>query len=229
MAHKLFEGTNMNSHIKTLALAITLALGGLSANALAATVSNISSLNAGGYTGVSVNGSGGLDLALDEAFQDTAATSGGFVDSISFTLTAAPGEYLSFLNLWQSGFATSGTANSAKTVATSTLIVNGISTSAGGSSLTKSNSGSPQIAAEFSLTGASNPLFTFAPNTSSANITVLTTLIATALGNSATRESAYLRLNTASIAVGTMPVPLPAGVLLLAPGLLALMRRRVTN
>ena len=116
----------MNSHIKTLALAITLAFGGLSANALAATVSDISSLNAGGYIGVSVNGMGGLDLALDAVFQDTAGTSGGFVDSISFTLTAAPGEYLSFLNLWQSGFATSGTANSAKTVATSTLIVNGI-------------------------------------------------------------------------------------------------------
>ena len=219
----------MNSHIKTLALAITLAFGGLSANALAATVSNITSLNAGGYTGVSLNGAGGLDLALDEAFRDTAGTSGGFVDSISFTLTAAPGEYLSFLNLWQSGFATSGTANSAKTVATSTLIVNGISTPAGGSSLTKSNNGSPQIAAQFSLTGASTPLFTFEPNTTSANITVLTTLIATALGNPATKESAYLRLNTASIDVGTMPVPLPAGVLLLAPGLLALMPRRVTN
>ena len=79
------------------------------------------------------------------------------------------------------------------------------------------------------MSGASNPLFTFAPNTSSANITVLTTLFATALGNSATRESAYLRLNTAPIDVGTMPVPLPAGVLLLAPGLIALMRRRVTN
>ncbi len=224
----------MNSHIKTLALAITLAItlafGGLSANALAATVSNISSLNAGGYTGVSVNGAGGLDLALDPAsFRDTAGTSGGFVDSISFTLTAAPGEYLSFLNLWQSGFATSGTANSAKTVATSTLIVNGISTPAGGISLTRTNRDFLIIETDFILTGASTPLFTFEPNTTSANITVLTTLIATALGNSATRESAYLRLNTASIDVGTMPVPLPAGVVRLAPGLLALLPRRVTT
>ena len=219
----------MKSHIKILALAVTLALGGLSANALAATVSNITSLNAGGYTGVSVNGLGDLDFALDAAFQDTAGTSGGFVDSISFTLTADPGEYLSALNLSQSGFASSGSANSAKTVATSTLIVNGISTPAGAISYLKSNRGSAVIDSTFSLTGASNPLFTFAPNTTSANVTVLTTLIATALGNATTRDSVYVRLTSASIDVSTVPVPLPASLVLLAPGLLAFARRRVAS
>ena len=82
---------------------------------------------------------------------------------------------------------------------------------------------------EFALTGASNPTFSFAPNTISANITLLTSLAATGLGSAAIRESIYLKLESTSIDVQTTPVPLPASALLLAPGLLALMRRRAAG
>ena len=215
----------MKTSSKQLALALSLAFGGLSTNALAVTISNITSLTTGGYTGVSVNGLGDLGFTLDAGFADTAGTTGGFLDSISFTLTADIGEYLTSLNLTQFGYATSGTANSAKTIATSTLVVDGMSTPAGSSVFLKSGASSAQ---SFALTGANTPTFTCAPNTTSANITLLTSLAATALGGSTVRDSVFLRLESASIDVQTTPVPLPATALLLAPGLLVLLRRRAT-
>ena len=218
----------MKTSSKQLALALSLAFGGLSTNALAVTVSNITSLTTGGYTGVSVNGLGDLGFTLDAGFADTAGTTGGFLDSISFTLTADIGEYLTSLNLTQFGYASSGTANSAKTIATSTLVVDGMSTPAGSSVFLKSGASSPGFAQSFALTGANTPTFTFAPNTPSANISLLTSLAATALGGSTVRDSVFLRLESASIDVQTTPVPLPATALLLAPGLLVLLRRRAT-
>lgn len=218
----------MKTSSKHLALALSLAFGGLSTNALAVTVSNITSLTTGGYTGVSVNGLGDLSFALDAGFTDTAGTSGGFLDSISFTLTADVGEYLTSLNLTQFGYASSGTATSAKTIATSTLVVDGMSTPAGSSVLLKSGASSSGFAQSFALTSANTPTFTFAPNTTSANITLLTSLAATALGGSTVRDSVFLRMESASIDVQTTPVPLPATALLLAPGLLVLLRRRAT-
>ena len=218
----------MKTSKKQLALAASLALSGFSTSALAVTVSNITSLTTGGYTGVSVNGLGNLSFDLDAGFTDTAATSGGFLDSISFTLTADAGEFLTSLNLTQFGYASSGTANSAKTIATSTLVVDGMSTPAGSSVSLKSGSGSAGFSGSFALTGANTPTFTFAPNTTSANITLLSSLAATGLGSTAVRESIFLRLESASINVQTTPapVPLPASALLLAPGLLVLLRRR---
>ena len=126
----------------------------------------------------------------------------------------------------QFGYASSGSANSAKTIATSTLVVDGMSTPAGSSVSLKSGSGSAGFSGNFALTGANTPTFTFAPNTTSANITLLSSLAATGLGSSAVRESIFLRLESASIDVQTTPVPLPASALLLAPGLLVLLRRR---
>lgn len=216
----------MKTLLKKASLAIALSLGGLSTQALAVTVSNISSLAAGGYTGVSVLPAGDLGFTLDPLFQDTAASIGPFTDSISFTLTASPGEYLASLNLTQTGLNSSGSATSAKTAATTTLIVNGISYAAGSVVSLKSDASAAPFSGPFTLSGSSTPLFTFAPMTTSANITVLTTLLATSLGTTTVKESVFVALTGATLDVTTTPVPLPASALLLAPALLALARRR---
>lgn len=217
----------MKTSLKKIALSLTVALGGLASQAHAVTVSNISLLTAGGgYTGVSVLPAGDLAFGINPLFKDTAASTGPFVDSISFTLTASPGEYLGSLTLSQTGWNSSGVAVSAKTVATTTLLVDGISSSAGQVVSLKSNGSAGPFNGPFTLSGTNTPLFTFSPMTTSANITILTTLLATGLGTSPVREGVYVALTGAFIDVTTTPVPLPATALLLAPALLALARRR---